>query len=138
MPDILEVIDGALADCSTSGDAMRWSPEPPRVICDGGDVLWPERYSILRHGTYRMGASAIDLTGMQVEFTRFTERLAADMLPVMVQAFDSLTMTFQCSAHAFDGLFAAFGWHDEHRRAELSRMHREYRRRSLARQRKRR
>lgn len=28
MSDILDTIDGALADWTTSGDAMRWSPEP--------------------------------------------------------------------------------------------------------------
>lgn len=128
-PDILAAIDGALADYAASDDAMRWSPEPPRVICDGGDVLWPER---------RWYESTwYDLTGMQVEFQRFAEHLAADMLPVAARAFDGLTMTFSRSAHAFDGLLAALGYHDGHRRAELSRMHREYRRRSLARRKRR-
>lgn len=46
MPDILDAIDGALADYGTSDDAMRWNPDPPRMICDGGDVLWPERWQV--------------------------------------------------------------------------------------------
>jgi hypothetical protein len=29
MPDITEVIDNAVRDYSVSGDAMRWTPEPP-------------------------------------------------------------------------------------------------------------
>jgi hypothetical protein len=29
--DILDTIDGALGDWATSGDAMRWSPEPGKV-----------------------------------------------------------------------------------------------------------
>jgi len=41
--DILETIDGALADWAASGDAMRWNPEPSRVICDGGKPLRLER-----------------------------------------------------------------------------------------------
>lgn len=47
--DILDLIDGALEDWAASEDAMRWSAEPERVICDGGR-LWPERWSILLHG----------------------------------------------------------------------------------------
>lgn len=37
----LTAIDGALADWGTSKDAMRWQPEPGRVICDGGRPLMP-------------------------------------------------------------------------------------------------
>jgi hypothetical protein len=39
---VLDAIDNALEDWEVSGDAMRWNPEPRRVICDGG-VLWPQR-----------------------------------------------------------------------------------------------
>lgn len=53
----LAAIDGALEDWGTSGDAMRWQPDPGRVICDGGSPLWPERYSELRHGTYHVRVS---------------------------------------------------------------------------------
>jgi hypothetical protein len=37
----LAAIDGALQDFETSGDAMRWTPVPGRVICDGGQPLMP-------------------------------------------------------------------------------------------------
>jgi hypothetical protein len=51
---VLAAIDGALADLETSADAMRWQPEPDRVICDGGRPLWPERYGVLRHESYQI------------------------------------------------------------------------------------
>lgn len=31
MTDILDLIDNALADYELSGDAMRWTPDPPKV-----------------------------------------------------------------------------------------------------------
>lgn len=48
---VLELIDHAVDDCSVSGDAMRWTPEPPErpkyatggVIHDGG-WLWRMGY----------------------------------------------------------------------------------------------
>jgi hypothetical protein len=38
MPDITEVIDNALRDFSVSGDAMRWTPDPPPPRIPG---VWP-------------------------------------------------------------------------------------------------
>jgi hypothetical protein len=39
MPDITDVIDNALRDYSVSGDAMRWTPEPPAPPRISG--VWP-------------------------------------------------------------------------------------------------
>jgi len=38
--DVLGLIDNALKHYEVSRDAMRWMPDAPRVICDGG-FLWP-------------------------------------------------------------------------------------------------
>jgi hypothetical protein len=64
--DILAAIDNALDDGSASEDAMRWTPEPQRVICNGGEPLWPERWSVLRHGTYYYTVTAIAAPGVVV------------------------------------------------------------------------
>ncbi len=37
---ILGLIGNALQDYEVSRDAMRWMPDAPQVICDGG-LLWP-------------------------------------------------------------------------------------------------
>jgi hypothetical protein len=71
----LAAIDGALADWDTSGDAMRWNPDPAldRVICDGGRPLWPERWSLWRHGTwsYRVTPIVLDPAAMpRADFLR--------------------------------------------------------------------
>lgn len=39
MSDITDVIDNAARDYSVSGDAMRWTPEPPSLPCIPG--VWP-------------------------------------------------------------------------------------------------
>ena len=65
--DILDLIDCALEDCSASDDAMRWNPEPARVICDGGRPLRPERWSPWRHGAWGYTVTVIDATGEAVE-----------------------------------------------------------------------
>jgi hypothetical protein len=38
---VLDTIDGALADWSTSGDAMRWTPDEPREAKPARPVLVP-------------------------------------------------------------------------------------------------
>lgn len=58
----LAAIDGALEDWGTSGDAMRWQPDPDRVICDGGRPFWPERWNVWRHGTYQLAVSYAPFT----------------------------------------------------------------------------
>ena len=60
---VLAAIDGALEDQGTSGDAMRWQPDPGRVICDGGRPLWPERWNVWRHGALSYRITAIPFPG---------------------------------------------------------------------------
>jgi hypothetical protein len=37
----LAAIDSALQDWDTGGDAMRWQPDPDRVICEGAAISRP-------------------------------------------------------------------------------------------------
>jgi hypothetical protein len=65
--DILDLIDSALDDCSASDDAMRWAPDPARVICDGGRPLQPERWSPWRHGNWSYKVTAVGADGAAAE-----------------------------------------------------------------------
>lgn len=40
----------------------------PEVICDGGRPLWPERWSVLRHGTWNYRVSIVGLDDAEVTF----------------------------------------------------------------------
>lgn len=112
--DILEVIDGALADYATSGDAMRWAPP--------GSVPEPD---------------ARDPVAV-----RFF--LGADLEPFVAgirQIGEALIAALQPWAEAADRLFRELApavqvVNDAHRE-HLSAMHREYARRQKARRRRR-
>jgi hypothetical protein len=54
---ILDLADHALDD---------WATEPPRVICDEGQPLWPERWNWLRHGTWSYIVTAVGPDGQPI------------------------------------------------------------------------
>ena len=52
---------------SVTIEAGDWGPDPPRVICEGGPALRPERWSPWRHGTWSYKVTAINADGTPVE-----------------------------------------------------------------------
>ena len=116
---VLDSIDGALRDYETSGDAMRWAPP-------GSSALAAEASLEIDATTdleARILAWAIGAAEAYMDHTR---RLAAAMWPILVEACKSMSE-----------LAAALQPAIEAKRRERSAMRREYRRRSLARRRRR-
>lgn len=107
MSDILELIDNAIDDY-ISGDAMRWTPEPPAPRAHRVD-------------------QAHQLTPWQQETVSRVLRQTRD--PIVVTAICQLSEAIKGAAAQL-GLFdEAFGPHQAEKRARISRMHVAYRQR---------
>lgn len=53
--------------CLAGEDLYVMDAEGPEVICDGGRPLWPQRWSLLRHGTWNYRVTALK-EGEEVTF----------------------------------------------------------------------
>ena len=120
---ILDTIDGALRDCEVSADAMRWAPEEKRQarpdaaqISLDGSRWWPVSYDCTPLIT-------IDTSQFEAAFRQMGEVISGFMRSC-VEVWDAVAPL----AEALNQI----------RAERVSAMHREYRRRSSARQRRRR
>lgn len=150
----LAAIDGALDDWGTSGDAMRWTPDPGRVICDGGRPLWPERWNVWRRGDWSYRVTAIGAAALppsvNVEFRfdvePFNQAMAAAGRALAVFGHDLSIAT--AKAFGVPPHLLGIGGHERSRVARCRRCNpagnpfplavngREYRRRQRARRRR--
>jgi hypothetical protein len=106
---VLTAIDGALHDLETSEDAMRWNPEPGRVICDGGKPLVPGRWNPWRHGDWYCRITTVPppvFTDGQIaavrEFGRSIQQFADNALKAYAQASAGFWLPFTRMAHVID------------------------------------
>lgn len=122
MADILDVIDGALLDFDTSDDAMRWVPpakreERPAVDPELLEMLSPE--------------SLAAINAAVAGITEFANALGRALNPV----FGGIGLAMGKLAKAYANILAEA---DQAHAREISAMHRAYRQRSKARQRRKR
>jgi hypothetical protein len=120
--DILDAIDGALEDWSTSEDAMRWKPELRRVICDGGKPLQPELWNSWRHARFTalfIGGTSGDWVPVGTAVAMSLEwEPSRDVLPGNGYSRSSLvgplewnaTVTIMMQAECREQIAAAFGF----------------------------
>lgn len=156
---VLDLIDDTLAEhdgsVSRDGlDGMRWSPG--RVICDSGQPLTPERRSAWRHGTFSYSVTPgtryeLVTTGTRCEFRaagHWTAPLAVwyEIVVPTMQHLIGVSMEFNQALELVHSLAAPLSRHRRRCPAcnprgnpePLAINGREYRRRQLARQRRKR
>lgn len=108
MSDIIETIDGALRDFEVSGDAMRWTPEPPEPaprqrLARGGVLMVPDVADPSAPTADEISrAVPIDVVEvvLEIDTSRFVEamRRAAEALTAMAPKIEALTRPLRQAA----------------------------------------
>lgn len=144
MTDILDLIDGALQDWSTSGDAMRWSPEPPGeapamfVRSDASPLAWTTADTIRHVGGYRYESGGCEVGEPSWPSVRITylwsDSQAITRGPMEMRTWDEVALAGLLHGNYYLTLPASA----RRRPARVSRMHRLYSARLRSRRRRRR